>query len=106
MSKIITARNFLCYSLSFFMIACISLKKTKPLSNTDRSNCLALLRQTMYNQQRWIKVHAAEYLLWLGNSKEVEKVFLKEEKRNGNVSEYRVGIWRVLYQVSPASQKQ
>ena len=99
-------RNIIFYNLLFFMIACMNVQKTEPSLNTELTNqCVALLHHTMYNQERWIKVHAAEYLVWLGNSEEVQKVFLEEEKKNGEVSGYRVGIWRVLYQSASPEQK-
>ena len=61
---------------------------------------VALLRKVLHEQQEWVKVHAAEYLLWAGYPEGVREAFLKEEKRFGNKPQYRVGIWRVLYQAS------
>lgn len=62
--------------------------------------CVALLQKVLHEQQEWVKVHAAEYLLWAGYPEGVKEVFMKEEKRFGNQPQYRVGIWRVLYQAS------
>ncbi|MGG7664219.1 hypothetical protein [Dyadobacter sp. BHUBP1] len=61
---------------------------------------VALLQKVLHEQQEWVKVHAAEYLLWAGYPEGVREVFLKEETRLGNRPQYRVGIWRVLHQAS------
>lgn len=60
--------------------------------------CIALLRKVLYEQEEWVKVHAAEYLLWAGYPEGVRAEFLTEEKRLGAKPQYRVGIWRVLVQ--------
>ncbi len=58
-------------------------------------------------QNEWVKVHAAEYLLWAGYPEEVQEVFLQEEKQFGSQAPYRIGIWRVLAQAasSPDERK-
>lgn len=60
--------------------------------------CIALLRKVLHEQEEWVKVHAAEYLLWAGYPEGVRAEFLTEEKRLGAKPQYRVGIWRVLSQ--------
>ncbi|WP_353719954.1 hypothetical protein [Dyadobacter sp. 676] len=60
--------------------------------------CVALLRKVLNEQAEWVKVHAAEYLLWAGYPDGVKQVFLNEEKYHGTEPPYRVGIWRVLFQ--------
>ncbi|SDF88511.1 hypothetical protein SAMN04487996_11394 [Dyadobacter soli] len=60
--------------------------------------CIALLRQVLREQEEWVKVHAAEYLLWAGYPEGVKAEFVKEAKRLGTKPQYRVGIWRVLFQ--------
>lgn len=69
----------------------------------DKINAIDILRKNMKTQQRWIKVHAAEYLLWSGNPKDVKDEFLKEEELHGNELPYRIGIWRVLAQAETDS---
>lgn len=49
-------------------------------------------------QSQFIKVHAAEYLIWLGQVNEVKKAFLHEDELYHDVPKYRVVIWRVLAQ--------
>ena len=61
-----------------------------------RDRALETIRQTMRDQSRWVKVHAAEYLLELDYPQEVEETFLEELKQFENEPQYRVGIWRVL----------
>ena len=58
------------------------------------------LREVLHEQSDWVKVHAAEYLLWAGFPKGVKEAFLDEEKRYGHQSPYRIGIWRVLAQAA------
>lgn len=58
----------------------------------------AELYDVLHNQKEYVKVHAAEYLIWLGQVKTAREVFLKEEKEHHNVPKYRVVVWRVLTQ--------
>ena len=53
---------------------------------------------TLKSQPEFIKVHAAEFLIWLGHTEESRKEFLKENEINGDQPKYRIGIWRVLAQ--------
>ncbi|MCF0069510.1 hypothetical protein LZD49_03445 [Dyadobacter sp. CY261] len=61
---------------------------------------LALLRKVLHEQEEWVKVHAAEYLIWAGHAEGVKAEFLNEEEHHGNKPQYRVGIWRVLAQLA------
>lgn len=63
-----------------------------------RKKALNELHTVLKTQQEFIKVHAAEYLIWLGHKKDVRSVFLKEMKLHGTEPRYRIGIWRVLAQ--------
>jgi hypothetical protein len=84
-------------------------EKYNSKSNIDISqqnkNALQILRNNMYTQKEWIKVHAAEFLLWSGFPEGVEEHFLEEEKNFGEQSPYRIGIWRVLAQVAKTSDE-
>lgn len=66
---------------------------------------VTLLREVMHGQQEWVKVHAAEYLLWSGYPDGVKEAFVREEKQFGTKPQYRVGIWRVLVQ-SPGNESE
>jgi len=48
------------------------------------------------HQERWVKVHAAEFLLELDYRDGVEEAFTEQLRSHGKEPEYRVGIWRVL----------
>ncbi|QNL51556.1 hypothetical protein H8S90_08290 [Olivibacter sp. SDN3] len=69
-------------------------------AGTDRlERCRSDLIQLLHDEQGWIKVHAAEYLLQLGEYREgIASVFHKEDSLYGDVPAYRIGIWRVLAQ--------
>lgn len=65
-----------------------------PLSKKALDELLTTLR----TQPEFIKVHAAEYLIWLGHTEEPRSVFLAENELHGDQPKYRIGIWRVLAQ--------
>jgi HEAT repeat protein len=62
------------------------------------------LREVLHKQSQFIKVHAAEYLIWLGDTDEVRKVYLSENDRYQTQTPYRIGIWRVLAQTEKKSE--
>ncbi len=64
--------------------------------------CLAKLRDTLNNGEEFVKVHAAESLLWTGHPDNVCEVFLTEPQ---DVPKYRIGVWRVLAQAAPDAQE-
>ncbi|MDD4890856.1 MAG: hypothetical protein PHU85_13125, partial [Phycisphaerae bacterium] len=69
-----------------------------------RQRSIDAMRQTLDQEQRWIKVHAAEYLLELDYRDGVREVFLKELDLHGDEPEYRIGIWRVLARAAVAEK--
>ncbi|MEO6933389.1 MAG: hypothetical protein ABI151_17280 [Chitinophagaceae bacterium] len=73
-----------------------------------KDQCLSELEHTLQTEHEFIKVHAAEYLIWLGHPEEVKKEFLKENELHGSQSKYRIGVWRVLAQseTDPAKKKE
>lgn len=85
------------------MTACNdSAKKTNtPVISPELKNeSIEVLRTVMQTQQEWVKVHAAEFLIWTGNEQGVQQDFLKELELFHQKPQYRIGIWRVLAQVS------
>jgi hypothetical protein len=87
----------------FFFLLILMKPETNIASDSipdQRDRCVALLRKVLHEQPEWIKVHAAEYLLWAGYREGVKEVFLEENKLHGNRAPYRIGIWRVLAQSS------
>ncbi|HEY8689470.1 MAG TPA: hypothetical protein VIM07_09575 [Chitinophagaceae bacterium] len=73
-----------------------TLKTYTSIPDTLEKKALKELQNTLVTQTQWIKVHAAEYLVWTGHSEEVKREFLKEEKLHDTEPKYRIGIWRVL----------
>lgn len=64
------------------------------------------LISVLYHEERWIKVHAAEFLIWESQSvPAVREEFLKENERFGDIPQYRIGIWRVLAQAALNDQE-
>ncbi|MEO9050536.1 MAG: hypothetical protein ABI280_01995 [Ginsengibacter sp.] len=90
------------YFLSGFYLSSFS---TPPISDSLKKESIEVLRSVMNTQQEWVKVHAAEYLLWSGHPEGVQKTYLEEEKKWDTVSRYRIGIWRVLYQAAARSSE-
>jgi len=61
-----------------------------------RDRAVQALRRTLVEEERWVKVHAAEFLLALDYPDDVQETFEEELARSGEEPEYRIGIWRVL----------
>jgi len=97
------------YFLIFFIIVQFSncTKAKKPvITDSLREDAIQVLVNSLENASEWEKVHAAEYLLNLGYTDNIRKIFLNEEGKLGSEFYYRIGIWRVLYQVtSKANEK-
>lgn len=72
-----------------------------------KKQALQTLREVMNTQAEWVKVHAAEFLIWSGNPEGVKDEFLRQEKLFGDKSQYRIGIGRVLAQTAkPKAEKE
>ncbi len=88
----------------YFILLIMSCNNTTEKSKIDtealKETSVETLRTVMQTQPEWVKVHAAEYLLWTGNPEGVRDVFLEENKQFETRSPYRIGIWRVLSQAS------
>ena len=63
-----------------------------PQLRDARWRCCGNLRK----ESRWVKVHAAEYLLALDYPQGVRDTFMAELKVRESEPQYRIGIWRVL----------
>jgi hypothetical protein len=85
--------------------ACNSEQKTKKMSIDElRQESVDTLRQILNEQQEWVKVHAAEFLIWSGYPGGVKEAYLKELERFHEKPQYRIGIWRVLTQLSNGNE--
>lgn len=65
------------------------------------------LWQNVRTQPKLVKVHAAEFLLWLGLDKqnEIHTIFMGEDSLYRTESPYRIPVWRVLAQTETDPQK-
>lgn len=70
-----------------------------------RQRSIDVIRGVLKGQERWVKVHAAEYLLALDYVDGVKEAFLAEEKLHGADPEYRIGIWRVLARTANSEEE-
>lgn len=90
-----------------FLTACQrSINSDVGVSDSTRSQAISVLKSVVINQPKWIKVHAAEYLLKLDYANDVHSLFKKEEKLHGGELQYRTGIWRILALASKGIEKQ
>ncbi|MDD4788871.1 MAG: hypothetical protein PHO07_17000, partial [Pirellulales bacterium] len=71
-------------------------EQTPQVTSELRGRAVSTLRDVLERQERWVKVHAAEFLLGLDYPEGVEREFTEELERHGTEPEYRIGIWRVL----------
>lgn len=98
--------SFLILFIFYFMTGCDNAPKKISVVNPElKEESIEVLRTVMQTQSEWVKVHAAEFLLWSGHSEGVREVYLEEEKKFGGKSPYRIGIWRVLAQKSENSDE-
>ena len=73
--------------------------------NQIKSQALEELRSVLQEQTGWVKVHAAEFLLWAGYPDGVKAVYQDEESHYSTVTPYRIGIWRVLAQAADTEEE-
>lgn len=64
------------------------------------NQCITILRNVLAEQHEWVKVHAAEYLIWAGHPEGVREAYIEEERMWAAKPQYRIGIWRVLAQAA------
>jgi SSS family solute:Na+ symporter len=78
------------------LIATTSASSAEPtrLSEEERHALLDRLRVAMHSDQEWIRIHAAEALIWHGEASVVRQVFLPEA--DSAKPPLRIGVWRVL----------
>lgn len=97
-----------CKKAPFFyliLLAMTALTMNSCKTDTLKEQALAELNEVLKTQPEFIKVHAAEFLIWLGHRDEVRKEFLKENELHGDQPKYRIGIWRVLAQTETEEEK-
>ena len=102
MNKVQITSLLLCGMIAVFLSNCNIKSKQKYISEVD---AVAVLQNNLKTQQTWVKVHAAEFLLWSGHPERVKESFLKENQLYGDSIPYRIGIWRVLAQAETEPQQ-
>jgi SSS family solute:Na+ symporter len=107
----VTCMNFTMKFLSkiflivLLMSACHSMEsQTKEQPADLKEEAVNTLRKILHEQQEWVKVHAAEFLIWSGYPGDVKEAYLKELERFHKKPQYRIGIWRVLAQLSNGNE--
>ena len=78
------------------VVGCHTDKNVDGAVVTLRTQCVNVMQATLRSEERWVKVHAAEFLVSLDYRTGVRDVFASERKRHGGEPEYRIGILRVL----------
>ncbi|MFC5409298.1 hypothetical protein ACFPMF_08280 [Larkinella bovis] len=76
-----------------------------PATDALQDQCLVELRNLLRTEKEWIKVHAAEFLLWVGEPEGVQVVYLNELQQFAAKPQYRIGIWRVLAQAAATPEE-
>jgi hypothetical protein len=85
--------------------ACNSEQKEKKMSTNEwNKEAVDTLRKVLHEQREWVKVHAAEFLIWTGHPEGVKEVYIKELEQFFEKPQYRIGIWRVLAQLSDGDE--
>ncbi len=95
-------QNLLAWAITALLFsACNTATKDSQIMKDELTrDAIDTLRRVLAEQEEWVKVHAAEFLTWTGNVEGVKEVYLKEVEQHENNSPYRIGIWRVLAQLS------
>lgn len=96
---------FLVSAFYFFMSTFFMSSAAHPVSDSLKNESVQTLRKVMQTQQEWVKVHAAEFLIWSGNPGGVKEVYAEELQKFNGKSPYRIGIWRVLSQLSDGIER-
>jgi len=88
----------------FLVGACQSTSNQK--KSTMEKQKIEELKNILSAQEKWVKVHAAEFLLWEDRETDfVKNAFLDQQELYDKIAQYRIGIWRVLYQASGTQQE-
>ncbi|WP_460518404.1 sodium:solute symporter [Cyclobacterium sediminis] len=80
-------------------------EKSNRLMAEDKTLAYEVLDKVMHEEEQWVKVHAAEYKLQVGDPEGVYETFLEQLDKFGELPPYRIGIWRVLAKSAPTKQE-
>ncbi|MFT5168810.1 MAG: SSS family solute:Na+ symporter [Saprospiraceae bacterium] len=95
--------NKLICSLFFLILLLSGCQEPTPPEERLQEDAQKILSQILHHQKQWVKVHAAEFLIDLGEMEAIDSIFQKENELYGNAAPYRVGIWRVLSQIDSSN---
>ncbi len=84
-------------SITLILTLCYTVAPENAVCPELHDRCLSELHDALDKGEEFVKVHAAESLLWTGHTDTVREVFLKEPQ---DVPKYRIGVWRVLAQAA------
>lgn len=73
-----------------------------PAAAVQKKLALAELTNVLQHREKFIKAHAAEYLVWTGHSNPALRAFTKEAQLHEGEPKYRIVIWRILAQAEKA----
>ncbi len=79
--------------------------KKYQLTDNERNEIVGEIKRVVDEKPQWAKVHAAEYLIDLGYRDSLYQIFEKENKSQGQVAKYRIGIWRILAMLSEDEER-
>lgn len=74
--------------------------RASAVAKKAQAAAISELKSALAQSQTFVKVHAAEGLLRVGERAIVEAAFEKELQAHGDDPAYRIGIWRVLAQAA------
>lgn len=64
----------------------------------------AVLHEVVASDRSWVRVHAAEALIEVGEAQAMRELFLRLQPE-GEAAAYRIGVWRVLATTAPSAAK-
>lgn len=83
------------------LVANAAESRVTPLERRAR----AVLAEALVAEKAFVKVHAAEALIALGEKADARRVFRAELPAANTVSPYRIGVWRVLASASETPEE-
>lgn len=93
--------------VTLVFIGCGEPTNKKTTDDLVRQEAIDQLKTNLRTQPKLVKVHAAEFLMWLKLDEpgEVQKIFTVEQDRFGTEPLYRIPVWRILAQTETDQQK-
>ncbi len=75
------------------------------MSDDSDKRAMDELLTTLKSRTQFVKVHAGEFLIWLGHPREVREEFLRENELYSKEPKYRIVLWRVLAQTEEEGKR-